>query len=337
MLTMFTNLNNMLMNEYLNGGYKMNLNCRFVMKSIETHLFFARIMKEHALFLQLGFTPRDSNYTQRANKIRMEFDRFLWDVINISNGKISENVVESEEIVTPFTLRAENKTSFYTGINIPTEITRAELELESGECRRFDSRTEQAVRRLNERAICLIEEIIDFKTEILDNVIECKMFTMNYPLLIDHILREARLYLRTIRSLQEGEGIDLEKEMYEQELFWNRIMAEHSKFIRGLLDPTEDDLINAANDFAIEFDELAERVLEAMKNSLPLDEITEDSLEETREVKQFNTAGTEGILECKIQSIILPLLGDHVLRESNHFIRLLKKFQQYDYNRPSSY
>ena len=29
-------------------------------------------------------------------------------------------------------------------------------------------------------------------------------------------------------------------EIEEQEVFWDRIMAEHSLFIRGLLDPTEE-------------------------------------------------------------------------------------------------
>ena len=101
------------------------------MQSLETHLFFGRIMKEHALFLQLGFTPRDTSFTNRANQLRMEFDNFLWDVAELSNGNISRSVIESNEIVTSFTLRAENKSSFYTGINIPSEITKAELKLEA--------------------------------------------------------------------------------------------------------------------------------------------------------------------------------------------------------------
>ena len=63
-----------------------------------------------------------------------------------------------------------------------------------------------------------------------------------------------------------------------------------------------------------------------MNNYLPLDRITKKA--RFREVSKFNAQGTEGLLECKIQSIILPLLGDHVLRESNHFIRLLEKFQK---------
>lgn len=306
----------------------MDSNCRFVMKSLETHLFFSRIMKEHAFFLQVGFTPRDVAFSQKANHLRMEFDKFLWEVIDLSNGNISQSVIQSMEIVTPYTLKAENKTTFLTGINIPTEITKAELQLEGGDCRRFDPRFEQAVSRLNKKAINLITDIIDFKTNVLENVMFCEMFTVNYPLLIDHILREAKLYLRIINKLQDREEFDLEKEIYEQELFWNRIMAEHSKFIRGLLDPTENALIKIAHEFAMEFDELTEAVLKAIEMCLPIDELTREALEATEEISKFNAQGTEGLIECKIQSIIIPLLGDHVLRESNHYIRLLRKFEE---------
>ena len=51
-----------------------------------------------------------------------------------------------------------------------------------------------------------------------------------------------------------------------------------------------------------------------------------EALEETVRFQAFKTAGTKGILECQIRSIILPLLGDHVLREANHYLRLLRTF-----------
>lgn len=145
-------------------------------------------------------------------------------------------------------------------------------------------------------------------------------------MLIDHILREAELYLDIVYQLQSREDLNMEQEMYEQEAFWNKIMAEHSKFIRGLLDPTEVELMGLANDFANEFDDLTAEVLEAMDQSSSLSEVTKDSLEATKRIQDFNTQGTSGLIDCQIKSIILPLLGDHVLRESNHFIRLLKKF-----------
>ncbi len=52
-------------------------------------------------------------------------------------------------------------------------------------------------------------------------------------------------------------------------------------------------------------------------------DLTGDSRRLTEQYQEFKTAGTKGILECKIQGLILPLLADHVLREANHYLRLL--------------
>lgn len=298
----------------------------FARQSLELHLFFGRIMKEHSFFLELGFTPRDSQYTQQADIFRNEFDRLLWDVVALSDGIVSPEVLNSGEVVTPYTLNAEMVSAFYTGINIPMELTRAEIGLFRNEQRSMYQDLDEKVYTINQRAIDLISSLIKFKTVILKNSLSCKMFTMNYPLLIDHILREARLYLKMVQQLQSGEEFDLEDEALEQELFWNTIMAEHAKFIRGLLDPTEDELINTANNFGNEFDELIAESKAAMDNTISPAQLTADSLAATTEIRNFKAQGTEGILECKIKSIIIPLLADHTLREANHFLRLLNMF-----------
>ena len=234
----------------------------FVRQSLELHLFFGRIMKEHSFFLELGFTPRDSNYTQQADAFRTEFDQLLWEVVAVSNGVVSPEVLNSGEVFTQYTLNAERASSFYTGINIPIEITEAEAGLMGANSLPVNTMLEERVYYINQRYIYLVSELIRFKSDILSNVLSCKMFTVNYPLLIDHILREAKLYLQMIQSLQSGNGLKLEEDALEQEAFWNRIMAEHAKFIRGLLDPTEDQLIVTANNFGNEFDQLtAERSL----------------------------------------------------------------------------
>jgi hypothetical protein len=129
-----------------------------------------------------------------------------------------------------------------------------------------------------------------------------------------------------IQRLQNRENINMEREALEQEVFWNRIMAEHSKFIRGFLDPTEEDLFEVANNFGKEFDRLTNEAIMAMDSTMPMRKVTEDSLKATKEIRDFKVQGTQGILECKIKSIIIPLLGDHTIREANHYLRLLNMF-----------
>jgi hypothetical protein len=297
----------------------------FVHQSLGLHLFFARIMKEHSFFLEAGFTQKDNNFIKQADNFRMQFDGLLGEAISLANGNVSPKILESGEVITPFTLNAEMATSYFTGVDIPTELTQAEAKLGGG-MMMVNPMLEERVHALNQRAIVLITALIKFKTTVLSNVLSCKMFTSNYPLLIDHILREANLYLKMVQQLQNRENINFEKEAMEQEAFWNRIMAEHSKFIRGLLDPTENDLIKTANDFGNEFDKLTLESKAAMDMTIPFARVTEDSMKATMRIRNFKAQGTKGLLECKIKSIIIPLLGDHVLREANHFLRLLREY-----------
>jgi hypothetical protein len=300
----------------------------FIKQSLGLHLFFARIMKEHSFFLEAGFTPRDASFTQQADAFRREFDGLLGEAISLSNGVVNPGVLQSGEVITPFTLNAEMATTFFTGVQIPTQLTRAEAELMGGGIITANPMLEQHVSTLNQRAINVTAALIQFKTNILSNVLSCKMFTFNYPLLIIHITREAELYLLQLRRLQKREEISLEREAYELEFFWNRQMAEHAKFIRGLLDPTENNLISQANNFGNEFDQLTEEAKAAMDATAPLAKVTDESIKATEDLRNFKAQGTQGILACKVKSIIIPLLGDHVLREANHFLRLLKMFER---------
>lgn len=55
-----------------------------------------------------------------------------------------------------------------------------------------------------------------------------------------------------------------------------------------------------------------------------MDSLTKQTLRTTEKYRDFKAAGTAGITECGIRSIILPLLADHVLREANHYLRILE-------------
>jgi hypothetical protein len=105
-------------------------------------------------------------------------------------------------------------------------------------------------------------------------------------------------------------------------------MAEHSKFIRGLLDPAEEKLFDTANDFGKKFDQLTAEARNLSNDMGLLPQVTDRSLKNTIDIRDFKKQGTEGLVQCKIKSIAFPLLGDHVVREANHYIRMLKNFKQ---------
>ncbi len=296
----------------------------YVRISLETHLFFARIMKEHALFLQAGFVQKDTEWIRKADFFRRQFEDLLRKTVRMSKHMISGNVLQSEELVTRYTMDAERKTSNLSGLPIDSRITAMQMNMECGRDYQVSREDVQVIQRLNERAVWLLNGLIDFKERLLNEVKECRIYTTNYPLLIDHIIREARLYRDTVEGMMSNQKACY-RNLQNQEEFWNCIMMEHAMFIRGLLDPSEPELMVAANDFVNDFRALldeARRQDSRAEDACTRDSHSEQTLEKTIQLRDFKAASTEGLLNCQIKSIILPLLADHVLREANHYIRI---------------
>lgn len=294
-------------------------NNEYVRSSLELHLFFDRIMKEHSFFIEAAFTEKNNDLKKVARDFQNVFSDILKKIIALADENVGINLLSSNEIVTKNTLDAEQKTSNLSGVFIDTDITKKELILKSGSAN-ISNQMVNAISNINKRTLPVIENLIDFKNEILNNVLSCKMYTTNYPLLISHIMNEAKMY-HTLLSKIESRKLLTKNELYEQELFWNNIMKEHALFIRGLLDPSEEKLIQTADKYAKEY----KTIIENFGNNLAY--LTSASLNETINFRNFKVAGEEGILNCKVKSIIIPLLADHVVREANHFIRILESFK----------
>ena len=293
----------------------------YVTSSLEVHLFFGRIMKEHSLFLMAGFPSSEKELISRADWFRQEFEKALEMAVQLADGRISEDMLHFGEVVTDFTEIAECQTQRLSGIPIDMDITRAEEKLRGGMWDNFCRQTVMQVNNLNRRILSLLNGLIPFKEMALQKVLSCSLYSANYPLLLEHIIREAKLYRQFVSELVQ-KGRLPEQNMREVELFWNQIMMEHAQFIRGLLDPTECALMETADGFADDYC----RLLEAARHqdSCACGGRMDNSLELTEKYQAFKSAGVKGITGCDIRSLIIPLLADHVLREANHYLRLLK-------------
>lgn len=297
----------------------------YIIDSLELHLFFARIMKEHAFFLKVGFLPPNEALAKEGEVLMRKFEALLSRAIALSDYVVSRSVLEAGELFTEFTDQAERQTQRFTGTFINRGLTARAMRLK---CRngsdeaRFAQPLARQVRQLNRDGLALVNALIRLKERILDGVRSCSLFTVNYPLLIEHILREARLYRSYLMCL-EGLAGDCCQNLCDLrgiELSWNQIMMEHALFIRGLLDPSENALVQTADDFAGDY----KRLLEASASANDRTMRGSNALALTQKFRDFKRAGVEGIEACKIRSLILPLLADYVLREANHYIRLLE-------------
>jgi hypothetical protein len=300
----------------------------YIRHSLELNLFFLRIVKEHAIFAAASLAPGGRAVAGKLIAMKNSFEELLSEAIELGDRLVSHDVIASEELVTDLTLEAELKTQFLTGIPINTDLTRRELELRAD--RKYGNITElkNEVNELNRKAMTMTRAAIAFKNKLLSNVLECKAFSYTYPSMLHHVIEESEYYVMLLEKLEKRDAIDSIKEVIDAEINWNHIMEEHSEFIRGYLDPEEKKLIKTADAFASEFEGLVEKSEQAREQKGLVREVTSESRRNVTAIRNFKVQGTEGILKCKIKSVIPPLLSDHVTREANHFLRLLKSFER---------
>lgn len=179
---------------------------------------------------------------------------------------------------------------------------------------------------LLEDLIQAVKDIIEFKAKLLRLLIQCKAEPgSNYPLLLDHIRREAMHFLKLLRTPVPEDSLLF---LLQEEVFWLRIMKEHIEFVIHLLDPSERELILQAEEFRENFSRLLEtaRDLESMaetgpKNFNTVVRFTQDVIRSTMALRDFKAAAFELARLCELLSIVsTPLLLDHIRREADKFL-----------------
>ncbi|WP_052475925.1 DUF2935 domain-containing protein [Cohnella kolymensis] len=194
--------------------------------------------------------------------------------------------------------------------------------------------TVQAVRALNEESIRTASAFRNFKRNLLILIINCKVAGYNFPLLVDHIAREAEYFVRNLMKFNQGIMEPIQDAIISENVFWLRIMMEHSRFISSLLDQSERNLVNQARKFGDDFEVLlgqARDVESMLYNKQPtypiISKMNKDSESATVELRNFKKAGLDFIRTCQIKNVINPLLADHVVREAEHFLLIIKVLQ----------
>jgi len=192
-----------------------------------------------------------------------------------------------------------------------------------------------AVRKLNEDSIQLVLGLRNFKRNLLILIVNCKVMGFNFPLLVDHIAREAEYFMRTLKKFNEGILDPIQDAIIKENVFWLRIMMEHSRFIASLLDQSERNLVRAALKFGDDFEILlnqardVESMLYKKSPTYPIiGKLNKDSENAAQEIRAFKQAGLDFIKNCQIKNVIDPLLADHVVREADHFLQMVRILEE---------
>lgn len=253
----------------------------FVARSLDETRFWSRIMKEHSLFLKLGFRCDDTQLINEANHYYATFEAI------------------------------ENKANSFTAATDP-----------------------QVIFRFNEEVHFAASHIWAFKRKVLGLILRCELpGGNNFPLLVDHVSREAFYFRNRLEQLNTGRLDPLPDAIINENVFFLRIMADHAKFIGHLLDPSERKLVDQAREFSHDFDQLIfqARDLDSMRpqsQTVPLlDQFLDQNRVSVQSLRDFKKTARDLIEACRIKSIIHPLLADHVYREAERFLHIIDAFE----------
>jgi hypothetical protein len=255
----------------------------FVTRSLDEVRFWSRIMKEHSLFLRLGFRCEDTQLINEANQFYAVFEAI------------------------------ENRSHTLPLNSDPQVIMRFNLEVHNA-----------------------VVHIWAFKRKVLGLILTCQLpGANNFPLLVDHVSREANYFRNRLEELNAGRLEPLPDAIIDENVFFLRIMSDHAKFISHLLDPSERKLVEQANQFGHDFDQLLfqARDIESMRPQSQTAPILDQFLDQNRlsvkSLRDFKQTARDLITACKIKSIIHPLLADHVFREAERFLFIIDMFEQH--------
>lgn len=278
--------------------------------SLENDLFWARIMREHAIFIESSMPAPQRQLAMQADRFKSQFERILSESIRMATGFVSERALQSGQFFTRYTEAAEQTTQQLTGVQISSALTNAEYDIQPWGPRPMMRQKVQEVFKFNQSVFDQVSAFARFKSELYNRQASCRLFTFLYTSIYEHVFHEAQKYMEILMGLQKRD----ENYNGDYESFWNKHMSDHSKVMRGLFDPAEAEHFSAADSYAKTFDTIVHQRAEKP-----------EELEATKALSNFKATTTQEILECKVKSLMSPLFTDHILREANYYIYLLQE------------
>lgn len=222
--------------------------------------------------------------------------------------------------------------------------------------------SEKKFAELVDNALDTVAEFLRFKRHLLQQVLLCKLIGNNPPLFLDHMAREAEYVLALFGKIKECHSKNYHLSKARENVFWLRIMADHTKFIEGHIDPSERIIMNMVGDFSTEFDNLflqANDFYSMLQHPSQLPLVTVSSKKKSKKKHQYSTttclphlnppvygrfihdvrsatlrlrdfkkALYTMVENCRIASILPALLADHVRREADHFLMILTMMEK---------
>ncbi len=295
----------------------------YVQQSLINNLFYLKTLHKFCLNIQLSFFQNNQSYIEVAEGMAKRYEELREKLIPIANHRLPKEIIESDSFVTNYSLDCELLTEKLFGIDINTNLTTEEINLEPGNEETISQELLDQIHELNEDSLELTRNFIDFCKYLLDSMKENNIFSYLYPLIYTYMIEEASLYANDLYRIQQKDSAD-PTFVVNYEYWFSTSMKQACQFIIGLSDPEQISIITNADNYRKIFAEQMKRYKEGNITPEIQKLLNEESIEQLQSFIAFLIKIIEGILDQTYYFIIAPIFFDNLLTEAYYFLYLLK-------------
>ena len=302
----------------------MLTNKEFFLQSLISNLDYLWTLREYSARIEVSLPPIYQDYITKSNELARRAEILNKQVAEYAyKNKLPKNIIESESVITRYTLELELLTEKLFGIDIDTSITEKEKNIISGDANP-DSNDIKAMEKINDEALILANDFIKYATDLYEKIENQQLFAFYYNTINLYLVGEAKLYISALNRLKVKSTIN-PSYVIDDQYFGTQGLQAIATFIRGEIDPIHKDIFDEANNFVIEY----RNILAEYENMVMTPEnqknMTLNSLELALRLKSFVEKCIEKLLNKEIYFISPPIARDNELTAINYFIYNLRE------------
>lgn len=283
----------------------------YIKESIESNLIYCGSMLEFAYSLSFSFLAYNSEIIDEINNYYNRFRNGLIKTINIADGNISKELLDSNILYTKYTIPLYELGEELTSNKGDISIIESLMNLKPGIPKSSNSLLDE-VTSINEETYNLLKEYNDFITYINNQVLKVNLLVYKYSMYIEDIKNRGIFYMSNLKRIMNREKVSTILIDSNINSIKN-LMERNALFINGFVNQKEEEIIKEARTFAEEYEKLD---LSTINNN---EELYNEAYSLTDRFSMFITFLIEKLLNRKLQLMVGPAYLDICLREANDF------------------
>ncbi len=293
---------------------------------LENNLVVSRLVLDHAIILLSFVLFNDNELQNLIEDEQKKYADLLLLVISQSYDKVSRKFLEGNILLTEYTVLMEQKSCRLYKVKEEKEVNLKCLDLiiNSKEPYDYNFQDHEKIKKINYQLLEQLKNskiILERLQKNIDEEISILYFSSNY---IEHLINETEIFIYTIDFLNRMMTFT-PTYVYKCEYYYNVFMKEHAEYLENMVSPININNPELFQYYVTDF----QKIIDVFDNEISpnvISGINKRTKKASTNFIDYNLTILKNIVHSKYYASSIPLLNDHILRESNYMNYQLETF-----------